>query len=126
MCPCLYCSIIDTHALIRTVWISVIATVHCYVCCTGETVVVPDALVRKLVDLRSAYALLLMRFERALERSSEAQGELVAFLRRLLRRAVPSDCDFHSAFEALVEEELSLFNIYYLKRVSKILPGEVR
>ena len=88
--------------------------------------VVPDELVMKLANLRSAYALLLMRFERALQSSSEAQEDFVAFLRHLLQGAVPSDCNVRLAFEILKEEEISLFNIQYLKNVSSILPDDVR
>ena len=88
--------------------------------------VIPDELVRKLADLRSAYALLLMRFERALQSSSQAQEDFVAFLRHLLQGAVPTDCNFRSAFEILKEEEISLFNIQYLKNVSSMLPDDVR
>ena len=99
-----------------------------FFCCrfTGQKVVVPDALVEELADLRAAYATLLMRFERELERSSEAQEDFVAFLRKLLRGAISSDCDFHSALEILIDNEVSLFNIHYLKHASIVLPEEVR
>ena len=60
----------------------------------GVEVAVPDILVEELVDLRTAYANLLVRFERALERSSEAQQDFIALLGKLLRRAVSSDCNF--------------------------------
>ena len=85
--------------------------------------VVPDELVIKLADLRSAYALLLMRFERAIQSSSEAQENFVAFLRHLLQ--VPTDCNFCSAFEIL-KTEIFLFNIHYLKKVSSMLPDDIR
>ena len=83
-------------------------------------------LVEELAGLRAAYATLLMKFERALKRSSEAQEDFVDFLRKLLRRSISSDCNFHSALEILTEKALSLFNIHYLKHVSTVLPNEVR
>ena len=91
----------------------------------GVEVAVPEILVEELVDLRFAYANLLMCLERELEGSSEAQEAFIALLGNVLPEAVCSDCKFPSAFKVLTKK-LSLFNIYYLKRVSKFLPEEVR
>ena len=92
----------------------------------AKTCILPDELVRKLADLRTAYALLLWEFEKALQSNSKAQEDFVAFLRQLLEGAVPTDCNFCSAFDILKKEEISLFNIHYLKGISSILPNDVR
>ena len=92
----------------------------------GEhSVVVPDALVKELVGLRFAFAKLLRNYEKQLLNSPEAQEEFVEFLPRLFHRPV-DDHSFQSHFNTLVEEEVSLFNILYLKRICSIFPEDVR
>ena len=89
---------------------------------------VPDELLQKLVHLRCEYALLLMRIKRAIQNSSQAEENFISFLQELVEGDVPSDCNFHSAFEILKKEEISLFNITVLQKVSTctMLPDDVR
>ena len=95
-------------------------------CISGEQQVeVPDALVEELADLRIAFAKLIRNYEKQLHNSPEAQEEFVAFLPRLFHRAV-EDHSFQSHFNILVEEEVSLFNIFYLKQLCSIFPEDVR
>ena len=86
---------------------------------------IPDTLSEELVDLRFAYAKLLRGYEKELQRSPEAQKEFVEFLPRLLRRNLSSDQTFQPLFEELIEKEVSLFNIHYLKRLCSIFPEDV-
>ena len=85
----------------------------------------PDTLVEELADLRFAYAKLLRSYEKELRRSPEAQEEFVEFLPRLLRRNVSTDQTFQLLFDKLIEEEVSLFNIHYLKRICGIFPEDI-
>ena len=87
--------------------------------------VVPEALVEELAGLRFAFAKLLRNYEKKLRHSPEAQEEFVEFLPRLFHRAV-EDHSFQSHFDTLIEEEVSLFNIFYLKRICGIFPEDVR
>ena len=86
---------------------------------------VPDALVEELADLRIAFAKLIHNYEKQLRCSFKAQEEFVVFLPRLFHRAV-EDHSFQSHFNTLVEEEVSLFNIFYLKQLCSIFPEDVR
>ena len=86
---------------------------------------IPDTLFEELADLRFAYAKLLRSYEKELRRSPEAQEEFVEFLPRLLRRNISTDQTFQLLFDRLIEEEVSLFNIHYLKRLCSIFPEDV-
>ena len=86
---------------------------------------IPDTLVEELADLRFAYAKLLRSYEKELTRSTEAQKEFVEFLPKLLRRNLSSDQTFQLLFEELIEKEVTLFNIHYLKRLCSIFPEDV-
>ena len=86
---------------------------------------VPDALVEELADLRFAFAKLIHNYEKQLRSSPKAQEEFVAFLPRLFHRTV-EDHSFQSHFNTLVEEEVSLFNIFYLKQLCSIFPEDIR
>ena len=86
---------------------------------------IPDTLVEELADLRFAYAKLLRNYEEEVWKSSKAQEEFVKFLPRLLRRNVSTDQTFQFLFDKLIEEEVSLFNIHYLKRICSIFPEDV-
>ena len=88
-------------------------------------VVVPEPLVEELADLRFAFAKLVRNYEKQLRNSPEAQEEFVEFLPRLFHRAV-DDHSFQSHFNTLVEEEVSVFNTHYLKRLCSIFPEDVR
>ena len=89
-------------------------------------VIVSEVLVEELAQLRGDYASLLMNFEEALECSTQAQKDSIVFLRKLLQGAVSLDSSFHSAFEILTDKEFCLFNIYYLKEISEILPEDIK
>ena len=86
---------------------------------------IPDTLSKELADLRFAYAKLLRSYEKELQRSPEAQKEFVEFLPRLLRRNFSLDQTFQLLFDKLIEKEVSLFNIHYLKRLCSIFPEDV-
>ena len=90
-----------------------------------ECVVVPEALVEELAELRFAFAKLLRNYEKKLRHSPEAQEEFVEFLPRLFHRAI-GDHSFQSHFNTLAEEQVSLFNIFYLKQLCTIFPEDVR
>ena len=92
---------------------------------SGIVTTVPYELLEELGDLRIGYAKLLYRYEKQLHNCPEAQEEFVKFLPRLFHRAV-EDHSFQSHFNTLVEEEVSLFNIFYLKRICSIFPEDVR
>ena len=89
----------------------------------AEQITVPDKLVDELATLRIDYARFLRRYKRALQNSPEAQEEFVETLPGLLHRRLSSD--FQSCFDTLVDEEVSLFNITYLKRICNIFPEDV-
>ena len=92
-----------------------------------ERVVVPDALVKELATLRFGFAKLLRNYEKQLQRSPEAQEEFVEFLPRLFPNVTSSSeqSSFQSAFNKCVEEEVSLFNTHYLKRICDIFPEDI-
>ena len=94
---------------------------------SAEEVVVPDTLLEELADLRIAFARLLSKYEKELRNSPEAQEEFIEFLPRLLRnrRGFSSDQSFQSNFDKLIDEEVSLFNIHYLKRICSIFSEEI-
>ena len=72
-------------------------------------VVVPEALVEELADLRFAFAKLLRNYEKQLHHSPEAQEEFVKFLPHLFHRT-NEDHSFQSHFKTLIQKEVSLFN----------------
>ena len=89
-----------------------------------EQVDVPDTLVEELADLRFSFAELLRSYEKKLRQSPEAQEEFVSFLPRLFRRAI-EDLNFDDHFNKLIDEKVSLFNIFYLKRICSVFPEDV-
>ena len=89
-----------------------------------EQVDVPDTLVEELGDLRFAFAKLIHNYEKEIRQSPEAREEFVSFLPRLFHRAI-EDSDFQSHFNTLIQEEVSLFNIFYLKRICGIFPQDI-
>ena len=86
---------------------------------------IPDILIEELADLRIAYAELLSSYQKELRKSPEAQEEFVEFLPTLLRRSFGSDQTVWLLFEILIEEEVSLFNIYYLKQICRKFSEDV-
>ena len=95
---------------------------------SGDPKFVPNQLVQELASLRFDFANLLRNYENELQKSPEAQEKFVLFLPRLFRRAIDSieEHNFQSHFQKLIEEEVSLFNICYLKRICGIFPEDVR
>ena len=87
---------------------------------------VSDTLLQELTALRITYARFLRRYKRELQNSPEAQEELVETLPRLVHRGLGSDCSFKSYFDTLVDEEVSIFNVTYLKQICDIFPQDVR
>ena len=90
-----------------------------------EQIVVPDLLLEELATLRVNYARLLRRYKREILISPEAQEEFVETLPGLLHRGLGSERNFQSYFDTLVEEEVSLFNITYLKQICDIFPENI-
>ena len=86
---------------------------------------ISNTLFEELADLRIAYAEMLSSYEKELRKSPEAQKKFVEFLPRLLRRNFSSDPTVWLLFEILIEEEVSLFNIYYLKQICRKFPEDV-
>ena len=95
---------------------------HCF---AEEHHVVPDALLQELVGLRTSFGSLLLQFEQVLTTSPEAQEVFVKFVKNILDRALTS---FQECFDTLIEEEVSLFNITYLKQIctKPVFPKDVR
>ena len=91
-----------------------------------EQLVVSDELLEDLADLRVNYAILLCEYKNVLESSPEAQEKFVDTLPGLLGRSLGPDHSFRSCFSKLVDEEVSLFNITYLKNLCRIFPTDVR
>ena len=89
--------------------------------------IVPEALVEELADLRIAFAKLLRNYEKKLHSSPEAQNEFIEFLPRLFPRGLNIEShSFQSFFNKLIEEEVSLFNTHYLKQLCSVFPEDVR
>ena len=99
----------------------------CMIFFAAELVVVPETLLEELADLRIAFAQLLCEYEKELRNSPEAQEKFIEFLPRLLRnrKGFSSDQSFQSNFDKLIDEEVSLFNIHYLKRICSIFSEDV-
>ena len=88
-------------------------------------IVVPDELLEDLANLREDYASFLCEYKNVLESSPEAQKKFVDTLPGLLGRSLGPDHSFQSYFNIYVDEELSLFNINYLKTFCYIFPADV-
>ena len=86
-------------------------------------VVLSDALLEEFAGLRVAYATFLGRYKEEVQSSAEAQLELAKTLQWLISGASHS---FQPCFETLIKEEVSQFNITYLKRTYDIFPHDVR
>ena len=91
---------------------------------------VPDNLLKELADLRMYFARFLLKYEEELKKSSEAQKEFVQTVNNLLkrphRRPIEMDSSFVVYFESFTDEEVSLFNIHYLKRFCQFFPKDIR
>ena len=95
---------------------------HCF---AEEHHVVPDALLQELVGLRTSFSSFLLQFEQVLTTSPKAQEVFVKMVKKILDRAFTS---FQECFDTLIEEEVSLFNITYLKQIctQSVFPENVR
>ena len=93
-----------------------------------EQLIVPsDELLEELAGLRIAYARFLRRYKKVLQGSPEAQEEFVETIPGVIHREHGPDynCNFQSYFSTLIDEEVSLFNITYLKKLCDIFPDDV-
>ena len=92
----------------------------------GECIItVPDSLLEELAALRIRYALLLSRYKKEMQNSSEAQEKFVETVPTVLGRPLSSERNFQSHFNTLINEEVSLFNITYLKQFCVVFPEDV-
>ena len=92
-----------------------------------EVVRVPDTLVEALADLRIAFANLLHSYKKEIQNSPNAQKEFVEYMPLLFgKRWRSEDSSFQTYFQTLIDEEISLFNVFYLKRICNKFPEEVR
>ena len=86
---------------------------------------VPDELVGKFANLRSAYANLLVCYEKELSKTPEAEKVFFSHVRSLFPREMSQCHDFQSAYEVAVKS-ISLFNTHYLKCICEELPQDIR
>lgn len=91
----------------------------------GRRVDVPNELVEEFADLRSAFAKLLLSYEKELSKSLEAKDDFVAYVRNLFPREMSLCHDFKSTFDKLARNSVSLFNTRYLKCICSILPQDI-
>ena len=91
----------------------------------AERIIVPDPLLQELAALRVSYALLLSRYKKELQNSPKAQEEFIEIVPTVLGRPLSSERNFQSHFNTLINEEVSLFNITYLKQICVVFPEDV-
>ena len=87
-------------------------------------IVVSDSLLKELTSLKVSYARFLCRYMIEIKNSSEAQEEFIGTAKTILGRELSSS-DFQTCFDTLVDKEVSLFNITYLKEICEIFPEDV-
>ena len=90
-----------------------------------QLIVPPDELLEELVGLRISYARFLHGYKKVLQDSVEAQEEFVETVPGVINRELGPDHSFQSYFSTLINEEVSLFNITYLKKFCNIFPDDV-
>ena len=91
-----------------------------------EQLIVPsEELLEELVGLRISYASFLRGYKKILQGSADAQEEFVETVPGVIRRELGPDHSFQSYFNTLIDEEVSLFNIIYLKKLCDIFPHDV-
>ena len=88
-----------------------------------EQIIVPDSLLKELTSLRISYAILLSQYIG--EIPTESQRKFIKIVPTVLSRPLSSDLDTQSYFDTLVKEEVSLFNVNYLKQICVIFPKDV-
>ena len=84
-----------------------------------------DELLKDLVRHRIAYARFLCGYENVLQGSPEAQKKFVETVQKLFKGELGPDHSFQSHFNTLIDKEVSLFNITYLKDFCNIFPDDV-
>ena len=89
-----------------------------------QSIVPSDELLEELAGLRVSYAIFLRRYKKVLQDSAEAQV-FVEAVPMILHRELGPDHSFESYFRTLIDEEVSLFNITYLKKLCDIFPDDV-
>ena len=90
-----------------------------------QSIVPSDELLEELAGLRFSYAIFLRRYKKVLQDSAEAQEVFVEAVPMILHRELGPDHSFESYFRTLIDEEVSLFNITYLKKLCDIFPDDV-
>ena len=88
-------------------------------------IVTSNELLEDLASLRIAYARFLREYKKVLQGSPEAQEEFVETVSTLIQKELGPDHSFQSYFNTLIDEEVSLFNITYLKRLCQYFPNDV-
>ena len=88
-------------------------------------IVCSDDLLEELAGLRVSYARFLCGYKEVLQGSVEAQEKFVETVPRLICRELGPDHSFQSYFNSLIDEEVSLFNITYLKQFCGTFPDDI-
>ena len=91
----------------------------------GGQLIVSDELLKELAGLRMSYARFLREYKKVLQGSAEAQEEFVETVPEVIHRELGPDRNFQSYFNILKDEEVSLFNITYLKLFCNYFPVDV-
>ena len=80
-------------------------------------IVPSNELLEELAGLRIVYARFLHKYKKVLQDSVEAQEEFVETVSRVIHRELGLDRSFQSCFNTLIDEEVSMFKIIYLKKI---------
>ena len=89
---------------------------------------VPDDLIKDLVDLRFDYSSLLFEIQELLQSiTKQQQDKITRYLNILLHKSfdVNADCKLLSSFDTLARQ-CSIFNVYYLKKFNTKLPENIK
>ena len=89
-----------------------------------QLIVPSDELLEELAELQIAYFRFLRRYKKVLQGSPEAQEQFVETVQGVIHRELGPDHNFQSYFNTLIDE-VSLFNITYLKKFCDIFPDDV-
>ena len=68
----------------------------------------------------------MRRYKKVLQGSPEAQEQFVETVQGVIHKELGPDHNFQSYFNTLIDEEVSLFDITYLKKLCDIFPDDVR
>ena len=91
-----------------------------------QSIVPSDELLKELAGLRVSYARFLLGYKKVLQDNAEAQEVFVEAVPMIIHRELGPDRSFESCFRTLIDEDVSLFNITYLKKLCDIFPDDVR